>query len=738
MAPSTFAKVATALGEDELLLASLTGHEALARPFLYELDLFSEDPDLDFKAVLNEPATIRLELKEQTYRYINGIVTRFGRVGEAGRHVVYRATLRPWLWLLTRSMDCRIFDQITIPDVITTIFRDHGFSQFDVKLSRDYRKWDYLVQYRESAFNFVQRLMEQEGLYYYFRHEDGNHTLVITDSHAIHDTPPGYESLPYYPAYSGEQRERDHIDGWRVTQEIQTGSCVLNDFDFRKPKADLLARRNAQFKPDRFELYDYPGEYEEVKDAEGYVRVWKEQVDSQYETVEGQGNARGVVLGGQFSLTGFPRQDQNRTYVVTGATYSLDTGAFESATRSGQGPTYRVAFQALDTAVPFRPARETPKPEIRGPQTAIVVGYQKGDEIHTDQYGRVKVHFPWVRKNEHEKVSCWVRVAQIWAGTRWGGMHIPRVGQEVIVEFLEGDPDRPIITGRVYNADSMPPYDLPANKTQSGIKSRSSKGGTTQNFNELRFEDKKGEEQLYMQAEKNMDSLVKNDQTLTVGANRTKAIGKNETTTVGENRTETVTLNEKIDIGGDRLETVIGTETINITGARTETLLATETISILGARTETVGGAETITLGNVRTTNIAMSDTLIIGGAKTLVVGGGISLSAAGASTIQVGKSQSSVIVGSDSVSVGKGQKIDVSNDREASVGGSDKINAKKKIVVTAGEEIQFVTGSASITLKKNGDVTIKGKNIKVEGSGKIDAKASGNVTIKGSKIAEN
>jgi type VI secretion system secreted protein VgrG len=654
MAPSTFATVSTALGEDTLMLARMRGEEALGRPFVYELDLYSEERDVDFKALLDQPATVRVELAQRAFRYINGVVTRFGCVGESGRYVMYRATLRPWLWLLSRSIDCRIFDGQTIPDVIKTVFRDHGFSDFDFKLTRPYRKWEYLVQYRETAFDFVQRLMEQEGIYYYFKQEDGKHTLVVTDSHGSHPTPKGYESIAYHAAYTNSRPEHDHIDGWRVTQEIQTASLVLNDFDFRKPKAELLAGNHAQFEPRRFEWYDYPGEYDEFNDGQRYVRLWKEYVDSRFEHIEGQGNVRGLVLGGQFSLKDFPRGDQARRYAVTAVSTTVDVGAYESSGGDSE-PTYRCVFRALDTAIPFRPARETPKPEIRGPQTAIVVGHTKDDEIHTDPYGRVMVRFPWVRANEHEKVSCWVRVSQLWAGTRWGGIHIPRVGQEVIVEFLEADPDRPIITGRVYNATNMPPYDLPAHKTQSGIKSRSSKGATIDNFNELRFEDLKGEEQLYMQAEKNMDTLVKNDQTLQVLVNRTKTIGKDETTSIGANRSESVVENETIAIGGDRSEVVEGTETISIAGKRTETVGDDESIHITGSRDETIGGSDVLRIS------------------KDLVIDAGSSITIrTGAATITM-KSNGDIL-------------IDGSNVR--------------------------VKGSGAIDAKATGNITLRGKNI--------------------------
>jgi type VI secretion system secreted protein VgrG len=560
----------------------------------------------------------------------------------------------------------------------------------------------------------------------------------MTDSYSGHQPQEGYEEIPFFPPYGGEQRERDHIDGWRVTQEIQPGRFSLNDFDFKKPRAGLIAAVNAPEHKSDQEVYDYPGEYENASDGETYNRMRMEQAATQYEVCEGTGNARGLVVGAHFTLKDFPRTDQNREYLVTNATFSLDTGEFESTHRTGPKVTYRVSFQALETNTPFRPARETPRPEIAGPQTAIVTG-GKGDEIYTDQFGRIKVKFHWDRAAEkNENSSCWLRVSQAWAGADWGAIHIPRVGQEVIVEFLEGDPDRPIVTGRVYNANSMPPYQLPANKTQSGIKSRSTKGGGASNFNELRFEDKKGEEQVYMQAEKNMDTLVKADQTLTVGANRTKAIGKDESTTIGQNRTELVTLNEKIEIGGNRSETVQGTETLNIVGPRTETLLATETITIAGTRTETVGGAETITIGAARTTTIAGADTLIIGGGLTMAVTGAGKMEISGAMASAIGGGSTTAVLGSESTNVGKDSSLNVVGKRSQNIGKDDALDVGKKLVINAGDEITIKAGSASITLKKNGDITIKGKNIALQGSGKITTKASGQVTVKGSNIGNN
>ncbi|HKU37972.1 MAG TPA: type VI secretion system tip protein TssI/VgrG [Polyangiales bacterium] len=285
--PDTFAKVSTSLSDEMLVLASLTGHEALGRPFKYELDLYSLDETIPLQDLLGESVTAQLEVKEGEYRYINGIVTRFACIGYSGRHARYRATLRPWLWLLTRHMDCRIFQGMTVPEVIKQVFRLHDFSQFDEMLTRPYREWEYICQYRESSFHFVSRLMEQEGIYYYFKHEAGQHTLFMTDSYSGHQPQPGYEEIPFYPPEPTERRERDHIDGWRVTQEIQPGKFALNDFEFKKPKAGLISVLNAPENKGQFEVYDYPGEYEIVSDGEQYTRVRMEQAASEYEIAEG-------------------------------------------------------------------------------------------------------------------------------------------------------------------------------------------------------------------------------------------------------------------------------------------------------------------------------------------------------------------------------------------------------------------------------------------------------------------
>ncbi|SDS44114.1 type VI secretion system secreted protein VgrG [Pseudomonas asplenii] len=550
------AQVHSPLGPDVLLLKDMGGGEELGRPFEYELHLTSTDGALDLNQLLGKPMSLSLQLQGGASRYFHGIVARCSQNVDTGQFASYQVTLRPWLWLLTRTSDCRIFQHMTIPQIIKQVFRDLGFSDFEDVLSQPYREWEYCVQYRESSFDFVSRLMEQEGIYYYFRHEKDRHVLVLADAYGAHHPAPGYESIPYYPP-DGQHRERDHLNGWQLAQEVQPGSLELNDYDFQRPSAriDVRSTMPRPHSAGDYPLYDYPGSYVQSQDGEHYARTRIEAIQSLHERVQLNGNARGIGAGNLFSLTGFGRQDQNREYLIVAARYYIAQESLESGTGSA-GSQFESSLTCIDAQQSFRPLANTTRPIVRGPQTAVVVG-PAGEEIWTDQFGRVKVHFHWDRHDQsNENSSCWIRVSQAWAGKNWGSMQIPRIGQEVIVSFLEGDPDRPIITGRVYNAEQTVPYDLPANATQSGMKSRSSKGGSPANFNEIRMEDKKGAEQLYIHAERNQDIVVEVDESHSVGHNRNKSIGRDETVLIGNNRVRIVQHQDVLTVGQSKTDSI--------------------------------------------------------------------------------------------------------------------------------------------------------------------------------------
>ena len=526
-------EIATPLGKDVLLIMSMSGTEQLGRPFRFDLELASEDDQIKAEDIVGKNVTIRLDLLAGEPRYFNGYISRFTQLIASGGLARYRATIVPWLWFLTRTADCRIFQEMTVPDIIEKVFGDHGFKNFERSLSGEYRTWEYCVQYRETDFNFVSRLMEQEGIYYLFKHENGEHSLVLADSTGAHKPYSGYDEIKYHPADAGVSDEQ-YISNWTVQTCVQPGSYALNDFDFKNPDTPLQTRTIVErdHANAKFEIYDYPGEYVEFEHGEGYTRKRIQELQAQYEVATANSDVRGICPGCTFALTWHPRDDQNREYLITSANYNIDAGEFYSGGEGGGGCVYSCSFTAIaiktaiDAAQPFRSPRITPKPSIPGPQTAMVVG-PSGEEIWTDEFGRVKVQFHWDRYSKaDESSSCWIRVAQVWAGKNWGAMYIPRIGQEVIIEFLEGDPDQPIITGRVYNGQAMPPYEPKSNKTMSTIKSNSSEGGG--GFNEIRFEDKNGKEQIFIHAEHNQDNRVLNDSLEWIGNERHLIVKKNQ------------------------------------------------------------------------------------------------------------------------------------------------------------------------------------------------------------------
>ena len=731
-------QVDSPLGGDVLLLQSMEGSEELGRLFHYELDLTSEDRAITFDQLLGKPMGLTLELYDGGKRYFHGIVCSCRQLTGHGQFAGYRVSLRPWFWLLTRTSDCRIFQNKTVPDIIKQVFRDLGFSDFEDSLSGSYREWEYCVQYRETSFDFVSRLMEQEGIYYYFRHEEARHVLVLADAYGAHSSAPDYASVPFYPP-DRQMRERDHFYDWQLAREVQPGSLALNDYDFLRPRASLEVRSSVPRTHTNadYPLYDYPGEYVQSNDGDHYARTRIEAIHSQFEHVQLRGRARGIGCGHVFTLTGYDRADQNREYLVVVARYQIRQEAYESG-QSDIAEQFVSELDCMDASQSFRPLPLTPMPIVRGPQTAVVVG-PSGEEIWTDQYGRVKVHFHWDRHDQsNENSSCWIRVSQAWAGKNWGSVQLPRIGQEVIVSFLEGDPDRPIITGRVYNAEQTVPYTLPANATQSGVKSRSSKGGSPANFNEIRMEDKKGSEQLFIHAEKNQDIEVENDETHWVGHDRRKTIDNDETVHVKHDRTETVDNNETITIGVDRKEKVGNNETISIGVNRTEDVGSNEKITIGANRTENVGSNETITIGADRTEKVGANEKISIASNRTEDVGGNETISITGNRNETVQGNEGIEISGNQSTQIGQNESRDVAQNRTTNINQNDSLDVGKHFALTAGDSISLTTGDASITMKKDGTIMISGKNITIDGSGAIKIKANKNVVVKGQKILQN
>lgn len=499
--------IGTALGPDKLVLKSMKGTEQLGRLFQFNLKLLSEDSNISFEDMMGSNVSIRLETGADEPRIFNGIINRFSFTGTEQGRAAYSATMVPWLWFLTRTADCRIFQEKSVLDIIKQLFNEFGFADLEDATSQTYRTWAYCVQYRETAFNFISRLMEQEGIYYFFKHEDGKHILVLADNPSSHTV--CCDPIPHRPREAGFKFGFHIIQDWIAEKQVLSGAFAHKDFDFEKPKSVLESAQNnpREHGGSSYEVYDYPGEFVEPTDGDKYASIRMEELQTAFHVARGAGLTRQLLPGGKFEFTDYARDDQNGEYLVTQIQHQIISDDFSTGSAS-YTPVYQCTFRAIPATAAFRSQRSSAKPQISGPQTAIVTG-PSGEEIHTDEHGRVKVHFHWDRDGGFdENSSCWVRVSQNWAGKKWGAFFLPRIGQEVIVEFLEGDPDRPIITGRVYNGENKPPYDLPDEKTKSTMKSNSSKGG--EGFNEIRFEDKKDGEQIFIHAQKDMDVRIKN------------------------------------------------------------------------------------------------------------------------------------------------------------------------------------------------------------------------------------
>ncbi|TFE45173.1 type VI secretion system tip protein VgrG [Paraburkholderia dipogonis] len=561
----------SSMNEPLLELKAIQGTEILSGVYRYTLSCRTplgipaeEAANLDLKSMIGKELTVTIQLDGMgTFmagiegmagmgnigagiREISGIVTEARYANQTDQHSNYNLVLKPWIWLADQRSDFRIFQRKTVVEIIENVFDKYMYS-YDLRLSGSYPVLDYQVQYGETDFYFIQRLMAEHGIYWFFEHSNTFHRMVLVDQLGAHKPVESvaYQNLWYYPP--GHKIDQEYIHAFDTGGALQSGRWTTNDFDFKKPAARLTVQNELpqETAHNNFERYEWPGDYTDPGHGEQLARLRMEEVRAQGERASGSGNLRDVVCGTTFHLNGYPHDAANQEYLVIGASFL----ATESGETSGTGEySFSTSFTVQPATTVFRPSsKQYPKPRTSGPQTAIVTG-PPGQEIWTDQYGRVKLSFHWDRSGvKDQNSSCWIRVSYPWAGSNFGGVNIPRVGQEVIVDFVNGDPDRPLVTGRVFNAFSMPPWDLPGNATQSGIISRSMKGGKS-NYSGIRFEDKQGAEEFMIQAEKDMNTTVKNNETHVVGTDRTKIVNGQEVTTVQGDRTQTV--------NGQHMETI--------------------------------------------------------------------------------------------------------------------------------------------------------------------------------------
>ena len=664
--------VLTPLSKDRLLFKSLQGEEQISGLFHFQVEMLSEWKDLNFDDLVNHHLTVKMEFAPDHVRYFNGVITRFVQAGTDARLTRYHAELRPWLWILTLTRNCRIFQHLSVPEIIQKIFNDLGFTDYRFSLIYQYEKRTYCVQYEETAFDFVSRLMEDEGLFYFFEHEEQKHTLVIADDLGVHQPTPGFSTARFWSVTHPTVPE-DVISECHFVQQMTTGKYAIDDFNFEMPRSDLQTPVEALEgqKGSDMRIYEYDAGFQNRRQGENKVDRRIESHSAEYKLLEGQGYVLGFTAGYQFQLKDHPRRDWNRKYVLRWVSHSLSLSH------------YTNSFAAFPADVQFRPLLVTPKPKIVSTQTAIVTG-PAGEEIYTDKYGRIKVQFHWDQEGKYdENSSCWIRVNQGWAGKNWGHLSIPRIGQEVIVSFLNGNPDTPIVTGAVYNGQHPVPYQLPAEQTKSTLKSNSSKGGSPfANYNEFRFEDKKGQEEIYLQGEKDWNILIKNDKNQNIQHDETLSVDNNRTKTVGVNQSETIGANKSIQVGANHNETIGDNMTLTVQKNKAETVAIASAETVGAAKVLTIGAAYQRSIGAAMNTTVGLSMSEEIGVSKTSMVG--------------------------------------------------------KSITLQAGEEITVVTGKASINLKSDGTITVKGVDISVIADGEINIKAKKNVVIKGKKILEN
>jgi type VI secretion system secreted protein VgrG len=595
-------KIETPLGANKLLLRSFRGEERISGLFQFTLEMVSEDNAIDFQAIVGKAVTLSLKLGNNTEHYLNGIVGRFVQEETNLRLTRYYAEIHPWLWLLTKTSDCKIFQNKSVPEILESIFSDLGFTDFRDDLTGSYEKREYCVQYNETAFNFVSRLMEEEGIFYYFEHASGKHTLVLgDDSHAV-PTCPGLEATGVHFRQSLVDHTQDlAVTRCLVEEQVVSGAYAHDDFNFETPNTELKVESKSD--TPKFRVYEYPGGFLKKDAGEKRADRRLDALEQPQKVIRGDGFVRAFVAGHKFELKDHYRVDVNQTYVL------------QSVSHAGTQESYTNSFTAFPSASPFHPERITPKPSISGTQTAIVVG-KAGEEIWTDKYGRVKVQFHWDQLGQNdENSSCWIRVDYGWAGKQWGGIFLPRIGQEVLVSYLEGDPDRPLITGAVYNSEQTVPYTLPDEQTKSTVKTNSSKGGG--GFNEIRFEDKKDSEELYFHAQKDQNIVVEND--------RTKKVLHNETNTIKQDRSTMIEEGDDtyvVSKGNRTFKVETGNETYDVKGTRELTATGNETHTNKANFTQDVSGNYTLKVtGNL---TIEATGTLTIKSAATTVESTGI------------------------------------------------------------------------------------------------------------------
>jgi type VI secretion system secreted protein VgrG len=697
----------TSLFGDEAVLARLEGREEISRPYEFMLTIDSPKESIAPADVIGKPLGVKIDRKDGPPRFVHGYISHLwagdfvmteGKQRVSSR--IYRARIVPWIWFMMRASRSFVYlpekQEKSFQDIFDKLLervKSYGHVQTwnDVAGASilKNRKTEHCVQYRETDFNFLSRTLERFGVYYYFKHEANKHTLVLSDksnypraSDAEVDLKPSISSI-----YTNDQ-----ITSWEHAYEFVSGKFEQTDYDFLQPSTSLKTSASKSgnvslSNNSGYELYDYPNDYVDKGDGteESYRRMEEEEI--RFNTVQGESCCKSFTAGYKFKLKSHYScpDEAGKSFLLTGVHHSASQPA--RSTDSQTSTFYSNRFVCVPDSMQYRPARQTPRPRLVSIQTAVVVG-PKGEEIYTDEHGRVKVQFHWDREGRHdENTSCWIRVSQSHAGRGFGGIDVPRIGEEVIVSFVEGDPDRPLITGRVYHKESVPPFALPGEKTRSGIKTKTYKGS---GYNELSMDDTPGKEQIRIHGQYNMDSVIENDETHKIGKNRTKSIGVDEVMTIGNNQKLKVGVNKTVDVGTDHTETIGANQNIKIAsnqvtkiGAnQTTTVASNQSNSVGSAKTETVGMMSNEMVGVMKTTNVGVAYSIISGAAMNTAVG----------------------------------------------FVSAEEVGMTKKIIV--GSKLEIIVGASKLVMEAGGKVTIEGTEFLFS--------AKGNVKINGSIIDLN
>ena len=711
----------------DLRVLGFEGHEAISQLFEFDVSIASQDAAVDFASVIRRKALLTIEVDgESGSRPVHGVVSRFEARSSDKRWSHYSLTIVPWAWLLLQRSDTRIFQEKTAPEIVKAVLDEAGYvtgKDFKLSLQATYVTREYCVQYRESDWDFVSRLLEEEGIFYYFDQSDSGHTLVLADRAAAYPPIAGKATLLFRPgagSLGAPATRDDHITSFQMSRHVRSGKTTLRDWNFKKPALLLESKKSGSVDAD-LAVYDYPGEYEAAADGDALASARFDELEAERSTGGGDSACSRFAPGHTFTVSEHPREAFNAAYLLTRVTHSGAHPAADAPTDDEERRSvYRNEFTMMPAATLFRPPRVTRRPHIHGVQTAIVVG-PEGEEIYVDEHCRVKVQFHWDRKGrKDDKSSCWVRVAQTWASASFGAMFIPRMKDEVVVTFLEGDPDRPLIVGSVYHGTNVPPYGLPANKTRSTVKSNSSPGGD--GSNELRFEDKKGSEEVYVHAQKDWTIGVEND--------KNQKVGHDETLAVDNDRTKTVKHDQTAFVEHDDTFTVKHDQSLDVQNDRAVTVQNDHTEKVTGNQSLTVGKAQTLAVSDKQEVTVDKTRSLTVGGDVTETFKAKLTVSVTGDVSETLEAKRTVQVSGDHAESIGGKETLEITGDSAETVGG------KKSFTVTG--DVTITSGSSTVTIKPSGEITIQGVKMKIDASGPlaihgatVDIKSDGPATFK-------